>query len=581
MQGPTSDDGDRGLLKQFRQLARTIAHHARAGMPLIQLLKEVSGALIDISGSDAVEWWIKEGGGFFHCEVFREDPGNLRWEVSHIDVLDPHGAIVVGTQDQHAVMRLIDNILGDRRDAGDACFTPAGSFLTEDAGRGVADRSPTAGRPRHIFSDPNSGFPSIVLIPLSDGSENIAFFQLKSRETNKFSSEDVDFYEVVAETLALALAGHGTQAKLQERVKELGCLYAVVRLAGQPGASFEAVLRGIADLVPPAWQYPEITAARIELDGAVYSTARFRETPWQQSADIVVADSRRGRIDVVYLEERPHLFEGPFLQEERHLIDALAKEISGIVDRRQASEDMARLENQLRHADRLATLGQLAAGVAHELNEPLSGILGFAQLAQKADGLPEAVRRDLGKIVDASLYSRKIVSKLRLFSQQMPPELTATSLNQIIDDGLTFLKARCAKQNIRIIEDLDSDLPQIIADQGQLHQVMVNLVVNAVQAMPDGGVLTIRTRAAEDVVALIVEDTGIGMSEQVMEKIFLPFFTTKSVDQGTGLGLSVVHGIVTAHGGTIQVRSHIGRGSTFEARFPVRAVQHPAGGEVS
>jgi signal transduction histidine kinase len=242
---------------------------------------------------------------------------------------------------------------------------------------------------------------------------------------------------------------------------------------------------------------------------------------------------------------------------------------------------MARLENQLRHADRLATLGQLAAGVAHELNEPLSGILGFAQLAQKADGLPEAVRRDLGKIVDASLYSRKIVSKLRLFSQQMPPELTATSLNQIIDDGLTFLKARCAKQNIRIIEDLDSDLPQIIADQGQLHQVMVNLVVNAVQAMPDGGVLTIRTRATEDVVALIVEDTGIGMSEQVMEKIFLPFFTTKSVDQGTGLGLSVVHGIVTAHGGTIQVRSQIGRGSTFEARFPVRAVQHPAGGEVS
>ena len=385
----------------------------------------------------------------------------------------------------------------------------------------------------------------------------------------------------MTEALTAATTDRSTNTVLQERVKELGCLYAAVHLAEEPGVSVEDVLRGIAELIPPAWQFPEITAARIELDGKVYSTAGFRETPWRQSAAIIVANRCRGRIDVVYLEERPRLFEGPFLPEEFHLIDAMAKEISGIVSRRQTREDMVHLENQLRHADRLATLGQLAAGVAHELNEPLSAILGFAQLALKTKDVPETVGRDLLKIVDASLYSRKIVSKLRLFSRQMPPELIETSLNQIVDDGLIFLKSSCAKQGISIVEDLDPALPQIVADQGQLHQVLVNLVVNATQAMPDGGTLTIRTRASDDVVALVVEDTGIGMSEQVMGKIFLPFFTTRAADQGTGLGLSVVHGIVTAHRGTIEVQSQVGRGSRFEARFPVHSVRDSASGDPS
>jgi signal transduction histidine kinase len=576
---PASDDGADRLLTRFCGLSRTILRHARAGVPEFLLLREVSRALLDASGADAAEWWIHKGGGFYHCQVYLEDPGKLRWEVRHIDILDPDRGVVVGTQDRQAVMGLLGDLLGIHCDAGDARFTAAGSFFTGDGGQDVTHESPRSGELQESASDPNHGFPSQLVVPLPGEEENLGFLQLKSRERNKFSRQDAEFYEVVAETLAVALAFQGSRAKLQERVKELGCLYAVVHLAEQPSVSLQAVLRGIAELIPPAWQYPEIAAACIEFDGEVYPTPGFRETPWQQSAEILVANKRRGRIDVVYLEERPRLSEGPFLEEERHLIDTLAQEISGIVERREVREDMARLEDQVRHSDRLATLGQLAAGVAHELNEPLGAILGFAQLAEKAEGVPEGVRRDLGKIVDACLYSRRIVSKLRLFSRELPPELTETSVNQIIEDALAFIKTPCGKQGIRVVEDPDPGLPRIVADRGQLHQVLVNLLVNAVQAMPDGGVLTVRTRAAEDHVVVVVEDTGVGMSEQVKDKIFLPFFTTKSVEHGTGLGLAVVHGIVTAHGGTIQVDSQIGRGSRFELRFPASAARPPAAGQ--
>ncbi len=360
-----------------------------------------------------------------------------------------------------------------------------------------------------------------------------------------------------------------TESKLRERVKELSCLYEVVRLSQQVDTSFDDVLQGIAELLPPGWQFPEITAGRVILDDRAYCTNGFKETSLMQSAEIIVGGEKRGQIDVVYIEERPQLFEGPFLKEERHLIDALAREVSGIVERRQARHEKAQIEEQLRHADRLATIGQLAAGVAHELNEPLGNILGFAQLAEKAENLPLTAQSDLEKIVKACLHAREIVSKLRLFARQMPTKKKETDLNEIVQEGLFLAESRCQKQGIEVIRELDPSLPSIIADSGQLHQVLTNLTVNALQAMPDGGVLTINTSLRENSLVLRVADTGIGISKEVLKKIFLPFFSTKDSDQGTGLGLSVVEGIVKTHGGTIEVDSRLGGGTVFDVLLPV------------
>jgi signal transduction histidine kinase len=323
------------------------------------------------------------------------------------------------------------------------------------------------------------------------------------------------------------------------------------------------------ELLPPSWQYPEIASARITLDGKQYSVSGFQDRPQSQTADIIVRGEKRGVVEVVYNEERPELDEGPFLKEERGLIDAVASQVALIVERRRAEEERVRLQEQLRHADRLATIGQLAAGVAHELNEPLGNILGFAQLAKKSPDLPEQASKDVEKIVNSCLHARQVIQKLMMFARQTPPEKTMVNLNQIVQEGLYFLEARCTKQGIEVARLLDPELPEITADAAQLHQVLVNLTVNAIQAMPNGGKLFLRTGKSGDYVCLVVEDTGMGMSEEVMKKIFMPFFTTKDVGQGIGLGLAVVHGIVTGHRGSISVQSKVGEGSRFEVLLPV------------
>jgi len=244
-----------------------------------------------------------------------------------------------------------------------------------------------------------------------------------------------------------------------------------------------------------------------------------------------------------------------------------------IIERKQAEEDKVKLHDQLRHADRLATIGMLAAGVAHELNEPLGNILGFAQLAKKGDGAPRSIKQDIEKIETASLHAREIIQKLLVFARQTPPKKIQVDLNQIVKDGLYFFEARCAKQGVELVRKLSPDLPEITADPAQLNQLLVNLIVNALQSIPGAGKITVQTQSSDRQVCLIVEDTGAGMSEEVLEQIFIPFFTTKDVGQGTGLGLPVAHGIVTAHGGSINVESKIGRCTRFEIQLPIREQQ--------
>ncbi|MBA7603085.1 Sensor histidine kinase RcsC [subsurface metagenome] len=366
---------------------------------------------------------------------------------------------------------------------------------------------------------------------------------------------------------------YSAKAALTERVKELTCLYGIAQIAGQPGISLEEIIQGIVELLPPAWQYPETAFARVILDGISYTTQGFRECRQKQTAEIIAGGVPRGVVDLVYLEEKPDHDEGPFLKEERNLIDAVARQVALVVERRQAEKDKLKLHNQLLHADRLATIGMLAAGVAHELNEPLGNILGFAQLAKKCPGVPASAEQDIGKIEAASLHAREIIQKLLVFARQAPPEKTQVNLNQVVEDGLYFFEARCAKEGIEIVRLVSPDLPEVTADPAQLNQLLVNLVVNALQSMPGAGKITVQTRFCDHNVYLIVEDTGTGMSKEVLDKIFIPFFTTKDVGHGTGLGLPVVYGIVTAHGGSINVKSEPGCGTRFEIQLPVAEPQ--------
>jgi two-component system NtrC family sensor kinase len=356
---------------------------------------------------------------------------------------------------------------------------------------------------------------------------------------------------------------------LRERVKELTCLYGIARVTQKRSRSLDAALQQIVELLPPAWQYPEIACAQIVLDEKVFSSGVFAETIHRQSAELKVGERRRGSVEVGYTRFIMAGDDSPFLSEEQSLIEMVAREIAIHIERHESDEQRAKLQEQLRHADRLATLGQLAAGVAHEINEPLANILGFAQLAKKAPRLPKQAGDDMDKIVRNCLHARGIIQKLLTFARQMPPERARIDLNSIVRDGLYFLESRCAKASIEVKRELCEDLPEISADASQLHQVLVNLVVNAIQAMPEGGVVTIGTSVEDDMVILTVADTGCGMTDDVKERVFTPFFTTKDINEGTGLGLAVVHGIVASHGGNISLESTPGHGTRFEVRLPV------------
>jgi signal transduction histidine kinase len=402
---------------------------------------------------------------------------------------------------------------------------------------------------------------SFAVIPIDIDPRDRAVLRLSSAHVGAFSPESIETVESVARTLGLAIADRRAQAALRERVKELSCLYSILQIRQREEQPLDVRLLEIARLLPEAWQYPEIAVARVVLDGREFSTGVLDDALHAQRSQIAVNRHSRGFVEVGYLQDSPELIEGPFLPEEQSLLDAIAHEIALFVERVESKE-------QLRHADRLTTIGHLAAGIAHEVNEPLGAILGFAQLIEKSPALPDELGRDVARIISASLSAREIIRNLMLFARQGSPVRQCVHLREVVLDTMSLLEPRCQRASVRVRLELAEDLPAIHGDRVQLQQVVTNLVVNALQAMPDGGALTISTSCTEDGVALSVRDTGEGIRDDMRDRIFDPFFTTRDIGQGTGLGLSLVHGIVMAHGGSIEVESSVGKGTTLTILLP-------------
>ncbi len=360
---------------------------------------------------------------------------------------------------------------------------------------------------------------------------------------------------------------------LEERVKELKCLYEIAQLSGQRHLSLREVLEGVTSALPGALQFPQKGRARILLDGVVYAAAGDGPGKVGHAAPVMVNGRPRGEVQVGYPEEGGS--RRLILQEERRLLAEVARQVSLVIEHREAEENEATLREQLRHVDRLAMIGQLASGVAHELNEPLGSILGFAQLLGKSTRRSPQVRQDVAKIEAAALRAREVIRKLMTFARQQAPHYEWVDVNELLRENMSLWRMRAEEYDIRVVCSCDPALPRIMADAGQIGQVVTNLALNALQAMADGGTLAFKTRRCGPWVELRVEDTGSGIPTAVLPRIFDPFFTTKDIDQGTGLGLAVTHGIVTAHGGTIRAENRRARGTRFTVRLPVRRSDVP------
>jgi two-component system NtrC family sensor kinase len=231
-----------------------------------------------------------------------------------------------------------------------------------------------------------------------------------------------------------------------------------------------------------------------------------------------------------------------------------------------------RLEEQIQQAGRLAAVGELAAGVAHELNNPLAAILGYAQLLTKSNDLNEVTRKDLNAVYSEAQRAAKITQNLLTFARKHNPERQLVSINEAIKKTLELRDHQMSVNNIELSVQLQPDLPTTMADFYQMQQVFMNIIINAEQAMIEAhgrGRLLVKTRAVDGVIQITLIDNGPGIPKENLNRIFDPFFTTKEVGKGTGLGLSMCYGIIQAHGGRMYARSEPGKGATFVVEIPI------------
>jgi PAS domain S-box-containing protein len=495
---------------------------------------------------------------------------------------------------------------------------------------------------------------------------------------------------------------------LKERVKELTCLRLISEFIENQEISLQEILKGTVEVIPDAWQYPEIACARIIMEDREFKTGNFRETVWKQVKDFSVQGKKSGTVEVYYLKEQPESDEGPFLKEERTLLDiiaarlaisitrinmeealklsslatetsisavitadlkgiityanlaaakmwgyksakkmigtnvmdywtkltrgfasemietilkegsscssgslrgikldgtefiletycVLAKDVDGkpigmigsfsdITGRKKTEEEKEVLQNQLFHSQKMESLGTLTGGIAHDFNNILTAIIGDTDLLLSEAKPGDKLKDDLLNIRSSSLRAAELVKQLLLFSRKQPVNMKTEDINELLNDMAKML-FRLLGENISIQMDLSDKEPCFIkADKGNINQVLMNLAVNARDAMPDGGKLTIASKKCvlnkEDVkvldnikpgsyIKITVQDTGSGIPKEIQKTIFEPFFTTKAEGKGTGLGLSVVFGIIKVHNGTINVYSEPNHGTCFSIYFPI------------
>jgi PAS domain S-box-containing protein len=475
---------------------------------------------------------------------------------------------------------------------------------------------------------------------------------------------------------------------LGERVKEQTCLYGISALVDTPDISIEEIIQGTVDLIPHGWHYPEIACARIVLEEKEFRSAKFEESIWKQTTDMVVHGNPIGTVEVHYMDEKPEEDEGPFLREERSLINAIARRLEHAIEHREADEALAqlaaivessndaiigktldgiitswnsgaekiygysaqeaigspiailvppelpddeprflerikrgdrvdrhetvrfrkdgqridvsltispikdttgdiigastiarditehkRMQQALRDSDKLVTVGKLAAGVAHSIRNPLTSVKMRLFSMEGTAGLSESEREDLKVISEEIRQIDGIVRNFLEYSRRPRLTMQKVSPSEVVDLALNLLKQRLDSYGVEVRLSRQSSLPEIYADPDQLKEALVNLLVNASEAMGYGGSIAIAEEEVGDgprgrKVVIRVSDNGPGFPHSIQDKLFEPFFTTK--EEGTGLGLTIAARIIEEHGGKLELSSREGEGAISTISLPVK-----------
>jgi PAS domain S-box-containing protein len=452
---------------------------------------------------------------------------------------------------------------------------------------------------------------SELAIPLIVDGRVLGVLDVESTEKGAFGGREILVLKAFADRAALAIEKAQLDERLRERTRQLERFHELaVMMVGNPREVYDAIARQIAELlvtpyagvvkiegdlirglavVSPAGDesgdtYPiEVTPLREVRDRResriFHDVARefpndsyLQERGIQTSVAVPIFDRKGDVVGFLNALDHRHRDFGP---DEQRILGLLARRASEEMDEERRQEESRANAQRLAHSERMASLGEVVAGVAHELNNPLASVLGLAELLSRREDLNDTVRASVAKIAAEADRARKVVRHLLAFARQQHPEWSAVRVGDVVESALALREHELAMSGIEVRREMAPDLPRALADAHQLQQAFLNLILNAEHAMREShgrGRLTIRGRVLPKgdarpvpVIRLEFEDDGPGVPEEHRGRIFEPFFTTKSVGTGTGLGLSLTHGIVVQQGGSIWAE----RGAAGGARFVV------------
>jgi signal transduction histidine kinase len=399
---------------------------------------------------------------------------------------------------------------------------------------------------------------------------------LENREAEVRSLQDLGL-EIGAE-LNVERLGRSVVRVASQALQSSGALLAVLREG-------EGRLRVLSTLGIP--HEPPATIAKDELGpgffdkDAVVRFAEARALPGEErglrsleasgflAAPLRIRDRREGALILFHGAGRR-----PFDDEDERRLETLIRFVDVALSNAQLVAELQQIHTQLLQTEKMSELGMLVSGVAHELNNPLTSVVGYTQLLMSRD--PDAERgRMLNKVASEAARAARIVQNLLSFSRKRETEKRPTDINTVLEQVLDLRAYELRVGNVELVRRLDPELRDVVADPHRLQQVFLNLLTNAehaVRRVARPGRITVETRAHDDVVRIVVTDNGHGISRENLEKVFLPFFTTKEAGEGTGLGLPICAGIVQEHGGRIAVDSREGEGTSFTVEIPASPI---------
>lgn len=353
---------------------------------------------------------------------------------------------------------------------------------------------------------------------------------------------------------------------LKERIKELTCLYDVSTVIVQHEGAMEATLKTICFILKRAWQFSDEAVVALKLDDFYVTTAAVPGNAIFQRSAIQVFNEALGFVKVYYPSAK--FTEKHFLKEEEKLLNKVCSDIGFLYEKQLNKGKEEQLKRSAERIDRLSILGEITAGIAHELNTPLGNILGFAEFIHDRTKEKQS-KQDSAKIIKAAIYSREVVKKLMFFSCEMPQNMSFVKIKPTVLQALTLLGPNFKKAEVFYKLNFENSSLEAQLDAIQLTQVLFNILINSIYVSPKLSTIAVTVYNDETNFFIEISDEGPGIKEEYKAKIFEPFFTTKPIGEGSGLGLSVVHGIVKSHKGDIISFDNKPKGTVFQIRLPL------------